>query len=696
MSHIYCVIARSTSLSLSTGSRDVAIQRRDCFTSFAMTAVLSMMMLAATSFLLGEEVPISWKAENAESYMKDNKIVKVILKGNVEIKKGSLTIRGDKIIYEKERNEIWVPGNVVFLQEGSKIEGKDLLYNIREETGSLKEVSFFSPPWYGKGETAEIEKKGEYLIKNGYMTTCDLDPPHYRFQAKKIKIFVGKKLVARKITFYVGKVPILYLPYYNQSLEKEAESVFSYLLGYSDDWGWYLLTTLTPFCKHYTASYHLDFRERKGIGVGFDLEKKPKDGERGILKTYYIKETDTDEEDEDRYRLSYKYRNVWEEEGRDLTLLSELHKLSDDQFLKDYAYNDYLEEEQPGTYLSFSERKPERFLNLLVEYRVNDFYPVTERLPEMNLSFPIQNLGKNLYFRSETNLVNLRKEIDDEIRSSVRLDIFNEITSSERYGGWLNVRPHVGSRFTFYTEDAEGNNAFRSLGEAGIDFGTKFQKPFTIKKSSLTHIVEPRVSLDCREVSLDPEELLNFDSLDNLHSDKYITLQLINRICSGEGKEKSELSRLNLKSHYSLSESRFEDASLIFGLTPRANWSFSAESDYDLPENHWKTSTSSFSWWKSKYTFSLSHSYEYEETNALCPSIYWKINPNWQAGFTTSYRLAEKDFASRKITLYRDLHCWNSSVSFYRDSTERSIYFILYLKAFPQQPIELTRTYEVE
>ncbi|MCK4244154.1 MAG: LPS assembly protein LptD [Candidatus Omnitrophica bacterium] len=653
-------------------------------------------IMVTTSSLFAEELPIEYSAEKQEVYMKDDKIVKVILKGNVEIKKGSLTIRGDKVIYEKKRNEIWAPGNVVFLQEGSRIEGKDLLYNIGGESGSLKEVSFFSPPWYGKGETAEIKKKGEYLIRNGYMTTCDLDPPHYRFQAKKIKIFVGKKLVARKITFYVRKVPILYLPHYSQSLEKEAESIFSYLLGYSDDWGWYLLTTLTPFLKHYTASYHLDFRERKGIGLGLDLKKKPKGGEKGILKTYYIKEADTDEEDENRYRLSYKYRNVWEKEGRDLTLLSELHKLSDDEFLKDYAYNDYLEEAQPRTYLSFSERKPERFLNLLARTRVNDFYPVTERLPEMNLSFPIQNLGKNLYFRSETNLVNLRKEIDDEVRNSVRLDTFNEIMTSKRYGGWLNVRPHVGSRFTFYTEDAEGNNAFRSLGEAGIDFGTKFQKPFTIKESSLTHIVEPRVSLDCREVSLDPEELLNFDSLDNLHSDKYINLQLINRVCSGEGKKKSELSRLNLKSHYSLVERRFEDASLILGITPKANWSFSAESDYDIPENRWKTSTSSFSWWKKKYTFGLSHSYEYEVTNSLVPSIYWKINPDWQARFTTSYRLAEKDFESRKITLYRDLHCWASSVSFYRSSSERSIYFILYLKAFPLHPVEFTRTYEIE
>ncbi len=658
--------------------------------NFNFSVIFIFLGVIVSSSLFAEEMPISWKAEKSESYVKDNKIVKVILKGKVEIKRGFLTVKADEIVYNRETGDILARGKVVFLQKGKKIEGEELLYNLSGESGSLRDAKFFSPPWYGKAKEAQIEKKGEYLLKDGYITTCNLDPPHYRLKAKKIEISVDNKIEAKKITFCIRETPILYLPYYNQSLDlkEEAESFLTFVPGYSSEWGIYLLTTVNTFLNPYfSASYYLDLREKKGVGMGFDLKKKPKGrNEEGILKTYYLKERNTNE---NRYQASYKYRNVWEKNGRDLTLLSEMHKLSDAQFLKDYFYDDYLEEKQPRSYLFFSERKPQRALSLLARGRINDFYPVTERLPEINLSFPVQKLGKNLYFRSETSIVNLRKEIEGETKSSVRLDAFNEISSSKRYGGWLNVRPHVASRFTFYTKDREGKDAFRSLGEAGLDLGTKFQKPFRMRKSSFTHIVEPGLSFDYREVFHSAEELLNFDSLDNIRSNRYITGQLINRICLREEKKKLELLRLNLKSHYSLMKSRFEDASLIFDLTPRGNWSFHAESDYDIPENCWKTSTSSFSWWKERYTFNLSHYYQNKGINNLVPSIYWKINPRWQMRLATSYRLVEKDFESRELTIYRDLHCWQSSISFYRSSGETSVFLTFYLTAFPKSRIRM-------
>ncbi len=667
--------------------------------NFNFSVIFIFLGIIISSSLFAEEMPISWKAEKSESYVKDNKIVKVILKGNVEIKNGLLTVKADEITYNRETGDILARGKVVFLQKGKKIEGKELLYNLSGESGSLKSVKFFSPPWYGKAKEAQIEKKGEYLLKDGYITTCNLDPPHYRLRAKIIKISVDNKIEAKKITFCIRRtsidkppkeIPVLYLPYYNQSLDlkKEAESFLTFVPGYSSEWGVYLLTAANTFLNPYfSASYYLDFREKKGLGIGFDLKKKPRGKkEEGVLETYYLKERDTNE---NRYRVGYKYKNVWERNDKDLTLLSEMHKLSDAQFLKDYFYDDYLGEKQPRTYLFFSERKPQRFLGLLARGRINDFYPVTERLPEMNLSFPLQRLARNLYFRSETTLVNLRREIEGETKSSLRLDAFNEISSSKRYGGWLNVRPHVGSRFTFYTKDKEGKDTFRSLGEAGLDLGTKFQKPFTIRKSSFTHIVEPGLSFDYREVFHSAEELLNFDSLDNIRSDKYITGQLINRICLRDEQKKLELLRLNLKSHYSLMKSRFEDASLIFDLTPRGNWSFHNESDYDIPENCWKTSTSGFSWWKERWTFNLAHYYQNKGVNNLVPSISWKINPRWQMRFATSYRLVEKNFGNRELTIYRDLHCWQSSISFSRSSEETSVFLTFYLTAFPNSKIRM-------
>ena len=667
--------------------------------NFYFSVIFVFLGVLISSSLFAEETPISWKAEKAETYVQNNKIVQVILKGKVRIKKGFLIIRADKIAYNRETGNIRAMGNVVFLRKGKKVEGKELFYNLGGESGSLKNAKFFSPPWYGKAKEAKIKKKGEYLLENGYITTCNLDPPHYRLKAKTVKISVDNKIEAKKVTFCIrrtpiGKpcreIPLLYVPYYSQNLseKKEAESFLTFVPGYSSEWGVYLLTTVNTFLNPYfDASYYFDLRQKKGVGLGFNLKKKPQGKkEEGVLKTYYLKERNTDK---NRYQISYKYRNVWEKNERDLILLSEMHKLSDAQFLKDYFYDDYLAERQPRSYLFFGERKADRFLSFLARGKLNDFYPVTERLPEMNLSFPLQKLGKNFYFHSETTGVNLRKKIQGETKSSLRLDTFNEITASKRYGGWLNVRPHVGSRFTFYTKDKEGKDTFRSLGESGLDLGTKFQKHFALRKSSFTHIVEPGLSFDYREVFHSPEQLLNFDSLDNIHSDKYITGRLINRISLRKEKKRLELLRLNLKCHYSLMKSRFEDGSSIFDLTPGGNWSFHNESDYDFPESCWKTSTSSFSWRKDSYTLNLAHYYQNKGVNNLVPSIYWKINPRWQMRFAVSYRLKEKDFQNRELTIYRNLHCWQSSISFYRSSNETSVFLTLYLTAFPSSRIRI-------
>jgi hypothetical protein len=87
---------------------------------FNFSVIFIFLGIIVSSSLFAEEMSISWKAEKSESYVKDNKIVKVILKGNVEIKDGLLTVKADEITYNRETGDILARGKGVFLQKGKK------------------------------------------------------------------------------------------------------------------------------------------------------------------------------------------------------------------------------------------------------------------------------------------------------------------------------------------------------------------------------------------------------------------------------------------------------------------------------------------------------------------------------------------------------------------------------------------------
>ena len=64
-------------------------------------------------------------------------------------------------------------------------------------------------------------------IDEGYLTTCDLDEPHYRMQARRMDIYVKDKAIVHDMKIYLGKVPVMYLPYYVQDLNYKMSSISS-------------------------------------------------------------------------------------------------------------------------------------------------------------------------------------------------------------------------------------------------------------------------------------------------------------------------------------------------------------------------------------------------------------------------------------------------------------------------------------
>jgi lipopolysaccharide assembly outer membrane protein LptD (OstA) len=97
-------------------------------------------------------------------------------------------------------------------------------YDMETEAGVIIDGSTKYDPGYYQGE--RIYKVGDDILKvyGSKYTTCEYTKPHYSFRAKKMKVYVGDKIVSGPIVAYIGEVPVFYLPYMVNSLRRDRHS----------------------------------------------------------------------------------------------------------------------------------------------------------------------------------------------------------------------------------------------------------------------------------------------------------------------------------------------------------------------------------------------------------------------------------------------------------------------------------------
>ena len=109
-----------------------------------------------------------------------------IANGNVVISYQDMKSTCKKAVFHADTKEVSAEGDVKLTQGKSLLNGERMVYNVETKSGTIiKPDVFIEPTYYGAGEKAEKLDENHYYIKQGYVTTCDLEKPHYRVQNKK-------------------------------------------------------------------------------------------------------------------------------------------------------------------------------------------------------------------------------------------------------------------------------------------------------------------------------------------------------------------------------------------------------------------------------------------------------------------------------------------------------------------------------
>lgn len=659
--------------------------------------------------------PVELNGDTVEYSVDGNKIT---AEGNVVIIHKELRLSCDRIEFSRDTNLAHATGNIrlVTMKGGvSEMTGDDLTFNFKTMEGSFDGAKIFADPYYGFGE--KVKKVGENHIQmeNNYVTTCDLDKPHYRMTSKKMDMYPGDKLIARSVRMLVGKIPMLYLPKLTQDLTGKKPKVI-FTPGYDKDWGMFLLSKwLYRFNESFKGIIRLDARERKDIAWGIDVDYKTPNTGSGRIRTYYMNERNitskrfwqerpTPTIEKERFKVEWRHK--WDVDKK-TQAIAQYYKLSDSGLLKDYFEREHEEDSSPTTYFLTTRTIPSGVLSFRTDARVNRFVSAVERLPEVRYDLTSLPLwGSGFYVRNTTMYSNLasREVSPSEVRrETMRVDADSELSYPMK-AGFIEMTPFVGGRNTYYskTNDPEKYGSVRGIFRTGATLSTRFFRVFDayvdrygLNINRLRHIISPSVSYEfMSEPTLASTQLDSFDSIDSLDNAHGLHFSIENKLQTKRNNNTVELLRAVIGTDFRLKEhpskGGFEKISTDIDFRP-VDWiTFYFDSQYDTQEEY--LTTANFDIYLNggeKWSAGIGKRWDREIDDQLTSEFKYMFNPKWALRTYTRFDLRNGILKEQEYTLRRDLHCWTMDINFNEKRNEgNEIWIVFTLKAFPDMAVD--------
>jgi lipopolysaccharide export LptBFGC system permease protein LptF/lipopolysaccharide export system protein LptA len=153
------------------------------------------------------------EAPKVTAYLEDGEWVDYFLAESEEAT--LVTLHQDKEVYQARRIKAFVKRNAYFMYH---LRGT---FSQKNKQGQQKQIFLVTD----KSRSKTFLNNNITEIHTGYLTTCDLEKPHYRFEAGYIVVKNSKEIIAYDLLLYIFNIPILPYPVYFADLTKESQPV---------------------------------------------------------------------------------------------------------------------------------------------------------------------------------------------------------------------------------------------------------------------------------------------------------------------------------------------------------------------------------------------------------------------------------------------------------------------------------------
>ncbi len=250
---------------------------------------------------------VSYKSERIVYDLTDSVIT---LSNHAEVTSGNMSLRAEKVIFDTDARMVEAfsaeidtakttkteidknsfgslqPSAIpVVLRDGeTELLGDYLEYSIDTEKGRIVQSKTSFQDGYHYGSRLFREQKDVFYIESASFTTCDKAEPHFNFHSSRIKLMEGNKMIAKPVVFYLGRIPLMAIPYYVFPLKKGRHSGFlPFTFGrfeqserYIRNIGYYWAASkywdMTTALDYYEQSRTFTFRNRLNFNKRYVLD----------------------------------------------------------------------------------------------------------------------------------------------------------------------------------------------------------------------------------------------------------------------------------------------------------------------------------------------------------------------------------------------------------------------------------------
>ncbi|HQL79437.1 MAG TPA: LPS assembly protein LptD [Verrucomicrobiota bacterium] len=663
----------------------------------------------------------------------------------VLVRYGSAFLTADQVTVNQQSGEVTADGQVRLQNEDQLWIGEHIRYNFKTRQLKAEQFRTGKAPVFAAGEGLHAELTNRlYIATNGVVTTDDVAEPAVKVRAKRLKIIPGDKVVASGATLYVAKVPVFYFPYYSRKLAHRANH-FTFTPGYRSSFGPFLLGSYSFFLgDEFDGVAHLDYRVRRGVGLGPDLNYHLGRWGDGTFKYYYLRDEDPSAWDSknvsphDRQRVYFSYQAA---PVTNLTAKALVRYQTDTNIVREFFESEYRQNPQPSTFVEINKLWRNFSLDAYVQPRVNDFLETVERLPDLRLTGYRQQLGNSpLYYESESSagyyrrlFVETNSLFSTPDFAAARADTYHQLLLPHTFFGWLNVTPRAGGRLTYYSK-ADGRGAttdelYRGVFNTGAELSFKASRLWPDAHSDLfevdglRHILRPSVNYayvprpnyrgieDLPQFDYDlpslrplPIEFPDYNAIDSIDSQHVMRLGMHNKLQTKRDGKVINLVDWDLFTDWRLQrdsgQGAFADLYSDLTLSPRSWLSLGSEIRYSLDNGQVRLSQTTLGLRPHRsWSWHLGHLYLRDDlspdpaaygtgNNLFSSSLLYRLDENWGFRAVHWFEARTGTMQEQDYTVFRDLRSWTAAITLkVRNSKDRpqdvTVAFSFWLKAFP-------------
>lgn len=484
--------------------------------------------------------------------------------GNVTVEWKGSTLTADEVEYSQSTDDASASGHVKLRSDTEELTAEQMTINLLTRRGVAVNGMLTTREGNLKLRGERMEKTGEdeYHLSRGSFTTCDADPPSWKFTASELDLTLEGYATGRNVVFSVAELPVFYTPYIIFPAKTQRQSGFLFpRFGNSNRNGFLLdipyYWAVSPSAE---ATLDLDIRTRRGYGAGANIAYLRPAGSYGNIKGYAVYDK---EMDRGRSTLGARVKELI---GPTMDFNADVSMATDRSFYRDYG-------EVSGEYnrqaLDSSVSLVKRWESwyAAAEARMIDDLgsslnrQTLQRLPELSLAGTGMRLGPlPLYVGLKSRITSFsRREGTEGQRLIAQPTVawHADLPDGLTLGGWGGYQQRL---YHAYGGHGDGNSGL-GLAVAGADASANFMKIYDIAGTGMTrirHSLTPGMGYSFVQ-DKGQDRLPFFDYDDRVPGQNLLNWSLTNLLTGrfdSSGTEYRELLMMRLSQGYQLSGGR--------------------------------------------------------------------------------------------------------------------------------------------